>query len=538
MKVKSLLLFLMVLLFACQSDKSKFGPENIPDPKKTGNGYVSDPYHMLSESAVSEANSLISSLDQEGKAQIAVVLQESIGNNDAKDFAHKLFNTWKIGDAATNNGLLIFLVRDAHKLVFETGKGLEGDLPDITCFHIEQDYMIPKIKEDNYDAAFIDGLKSVASLLHTGNYAFDQVTDTLATVDSSLLAADGVAESAVAGDDSLVYAPAQNFAEATPAGDDYTDTYASREPGTGFFIGLIFCFIISYILMYQCFGRRKKIKKKVNSDIPEDMPVNIGDIPNDFLSPGWKGLLLIHVCAWGLLWFLETRFDIRLGFFICLLAYYITWTVFLHFAILIINLRAAAALRGADRHTRWQRLEAAHLHLVFAGFVFPLPFLFLYMRYFKRRQLSLRNTPYECPTCHQLMHKLDEKTEDHYLDKAQVIEEQLQSVDYDVWVCDKDNYQMVLDYTDLHIAIAVCPSCDHKTYQCKKTKTLKRATESSTGRGVKTYLCAACGYSHDYQFIIPKISSSSSSSSGSSSSSSSGSWGGGSSGGGGASSSW
>ncbi len=526
MKYRSLLLAILVLLFSCRQEKHKFSPQDIPDPKQQGGGYVSDPKHMLSDATVSELNGMLSTLDQDGTAQVAVVLQEDIGDNDPKDFAHQLFNTWGIGRKETNNGLLIFLVKDAHKLVFETGKGLEGDLPDILCFHIQQEYMIPKIKADNYDEAFIDGVKAVTSQLKTGNYVYDQPSaDAVPPPDSSLLSESG--------EDSLVYAPQQVLGNPDVSDQEYVD----NSPGAGFVICLFICFIFSIGLMYAWFGRKpKKRKNQTDEDV---MPLSINETANEFLRPGWIGLLIINLTAIATLWTMETAWSMRLGFFKVLLVYYVCWAVFMHIAVLIIRLRAEVALKGADRHTRWQRLNAAHKNLDFAGYLFPLPFLFIYMRLFHMHMLKLRNETYSCPHCNRPMHKLDEKTEDPFLDKAQIIEEKLHSVDYDVWICDNDHYKMVLDYTDLHTVVAECPSCHHKTYQCKKSKTQKRATTSSTGWGLKTYLCAACAFTADYKFIIPKISSSSSSGSSSgSSSSSSSSWGGGSSGGGGASSSW
>ncbi|MBV8254079.1 MAG: TPM domain-containing protein [Chitinophaga sp.] len=524
MKYRSLLLAIFVLLCSCQQEKHKFSPNDIPDPKQQDGGYVSDPKHMLSDATVSELNGMLAGLDKEGTAQVAVVLQEQIGDNEPKEFAHQLFNTWGIGRKETNNGLLIFLVKDAHKLVFETGKGLEGDLPDILCFHIQQEYMIPKIKENNYDEAFINGVKAVASQLKTGNYVYDRPSaDTVPPADNSLLSANA--------EDSAGY-EATPLLERVPVASN--EEYVDNSPGAGFVICLFICFFLSIILMYAWFGRTPK-KRKASTD--EDvMPVSISDTANEFLRPGWIGLVMINLAAVVALWYMESAWSMRMGFFKVLMVYYLCWAIFMHGAVLIIRMRAEIALKGADRHTRWQRLNAAHKNLDFAGYLFPLPFLLLYMRIFHRYMQRLRDESYSCPHCNKPMHKLDEKTEDHFLDQAQIIEEKLHSVDYDVWVCDTDNYQLVLDYTDLHTVISECPTCHHKTYQCKKSKTQKRATTYSAGWGLKTYVCAACAFTADYRFVIPKISESSSSSSGGSSSSSS--WGGGSSGGGGASSSW
>ncbi|MDR6566608.1 TPM domain-containing protein [Chitinophaga ginsengisegetis] len=536
--LRCLLLALLIgFLASCnQSKKQKFSVEDVPDPKKSGGGYVSNPDHLISDATVTELNEKLSTLDNAGKAQVAVVILHSIGDNETRDFAHKLFNYWKIGDKEKNNGLLILMVEDARKLEFETGYGLEADMPDIICFRIQQEYMIPRIKEHNYDAAFTDGVKSVASLFDNGNYAYDMLPDlpgadaSLMATDSETVATDEIPPPVTAGD-AIDVAP-QSFAsteEATSsASNDYTGDFS--------FMAIIFWLFISAAMMHVFFGKKAK-RRKENAD---EEPLAVTAVPNEFLRPRWIGLIIIHAIAFYTIFYLITKRHMDVGFLKVCLIYYLVWLVFMHVAVLLIMLRTAVMLKNDDRHLKWLRLEVLRRDLRIAGYIFPLPYLWLYIMWLKNRLNHLRNDVYDCPQCAQSMHKLDEAEDDTYLEKGQVVEEKLDSVDYDVWRCDTCNTQTVLNYTNMRSALADCPSCKHKTYKCKKTVTKQRATTSSEGWGIKEYVCAFCAYAHDYQFVIPKISESSSSSSSgsSSSSSSSSSWGGGSSGGGGASSSW
>ncbi|UOQ72863.1 TPM domain-containing protein [Hymenobacter cellulosilyticus] len=76
-----------------------------------------------------------------------MVLTRSIGEEVPKTAATTLFNRWKIGDREKNNGLLMLLVDDQHRVEFETGYGLEADVPDVVCFRIQQRYMVPYLRE-------------------------------------------------------------------------------------------------------------------------------------------------------------------------------------------------------------------------------------------------------------------------------------------------------------------------------------------------------------------------------------------------------
>jgi uncharacterized protein len=169
-------------------------------------------------------------------------------------------------------------------------------------------------------------------------------------------------------------------------------------------------------------------------------------------------------------------------------------------------------------------------------FVFPIPFAFLYGSY-KRKMIFFRDHPRECKECGKALIKLDENKDDNYLSKGQVREEQLKSVDYDVWECTGCYNTETLIYPTPGSKYATCPKCNFKTQYKVSSRTIRAATESSAGVGEETRSCKFCNHQAITKYTIAKITRSSSSSS-SGSASSGGSWGGGSSGGGGASSSW
>lgn len=163
--------------------------------------------------------------------------------------------------------------------------------------------------------------------------------------------------------------------------------------------------------------------------------------------------------------------------------------------------------------------------------------------YANRRMRVIENTPVFCNLCQYQMRLLTNKEEKKYLQSSQILEEDLNSVLYDVYYCDncRNNVVYKLNIPGKYTA---CPECKNKTYSAEKSVTLRRATYTSTGLRRVTYKCKYCNYKNQVDVIIPRkedsdsSSGSSSSSSSSGSSSSGGSFGGGSSGGGGSTSSW
>jgi len=136
------------------------------------NNHVSNPDGILSSSTISQINQIAGTIEDSLGIEVAVVAVESIGNNDARMFATDLFKYWGIGKKNKDNGLLIQLVTEPSQrsVVFETGYGIEGVLPDAITYRIQQQYMIPDMKAGDYNAGMIKGISAVKNYLLTSDY--------------------------------------------------------------------------------------------------------------------------------------------------------------------------------------------------------------------------------------------------------------------------------------------------------------------------------------------------------------------------------
>lgn len=201
-----------------------------------------------------------------------------------------------------------------------------------------------------------------------------------------------------------------------------------------------------------------------------------------------------------------------------------------------------------DLHRRYHLLKFFTL-LIFP-ILYPVPFLGLY---FLNRSLmnKWRNTERFSKNTGEYMHKLSESEDDEFLQKGQVKEEVLKSIDYDVWVTEDKSEVLILKYKRWFSKYRKCPKCKHLTFNKDYDRVITAATYSSSGTGQRKYSCKSCNHSKITTYTIPRKQQSSGGSSGgysggssysssSSSSSSSGgsSYGGGSSGGGGSTGGW
>jgi len=114
--------------------------------------YVNDFAHVLNPQTVNDLDDILLQLDQKAHAQVAVVTINSMDGQDIFDYAVKLYQSWGIGNKATNRGALILFAIKDHKYWTSVGYGLEPILPDgkVGGFGREA---VPLLKQSDYEGA-------------------------------------------------------------------------------------------------------------------------------------------------------------------------------------------------------------------------------------------------------------------------------------------------------------------------------------------------------------------------------------------------
>ena len=162
-----LMLFLLVatLSFATGEEK-QYTLQDVPNVRlNDARQYVSDPSHILSDSARDTINAVLARLEESTGIETAVVMLPSIGEEDIFNFAHELFRQWGIGKQKSNNGLLILFVADQRKVRFTVGYGLEGTMTDAMSKRIQMQRMVPRFKAGDWDGGMVDGVRAAAQVL-------------------------------------------------------------------------------------------------------------------------------------------------------------------------------------------------------------------------------------------------------------------------------------------------------------------------------------------------------------------------------------
>ena len=145
-----------------------------PVPPAPVNGYIVDQKGWITPEQATEINQIITALDNEGIAEIAVFTTDDCGS-DVSAFRLLVLNTWGIGHANDNDGLLLAVCwyngnPDLRTMAQEVGPGLQGILPDVLVNKVAKEIMRPHIAIEQHGAGLLAMVRAYNEILRGGDY--------------------------------------------------------------------------------------------------------------------------------------------------------------------------------------------------------------------------------------------------------------------------------------------------------------------------------------------------------------------------------
>lgn len=81
--------------------------------------------------------------------QLAVLLLPSLQGEPIEDFTLRVAEAWKLGRKDRDDGILLLVALNDHKVRIEVGYGLEGDVPDALGGRIIREVIAPAFRQDD-----------------------------------------------------------------------------------------------------------------------------------------------------------------------------------------------------------------------------------------------------------------------------------------------------------------------------------------------------------------------------------------------------
>jgi LPXTG-motif cell wall-anchored protein len=490
-------------------------PEDISPPPR--GQWVVDQTGRLSSRTVQQLNEIAANIDATRAGQLGIAVIESTDGMKPRDFGTRVFNSWGVGHHTSNDGVLILVAVGDRKaeIILGDGTSINSSQTDV----VMRDNLVANMKRANLDEAVLSSSKALAALIGAASnrpHSADNGglgPNSYTTPENDQPQLDEALDAYVRGE--------KRFPELSPR-SWVVDVSGTVNASTRARLDVAASDIYAadsgriFFLLIKSTAGRPTIGEVVAKFVTQAEPLSglaMTVIARDE-STGeariWLPLSRVHT-EWERSQVRKAEQALAIGDF----------TAARDFAQLALTRgipprpMGDVLSQGVDEHSTALSLSGVGA-LGFGGLMF-------------RRWR--RNRPRICTACNVPMQRLNEEADDAHLTDSQRTEEQIKSVDYDVWQCGRCDGVQVLDYSAIFSSYSKCPGCAARTKSSTST-TEVFATEYSGGRVRVDEKCANCNFKNSYTRSTPRIVRSESSSSSSSS------FGGGSSSGGGSSGSW
>jgi uncharacterized protein len=126
--------------------------------------YVTDNANALSENTRASLENELHAYESATGHQIVVWIGQTTGDVPLETWTGETADHWKIGRRGKDDGAVLFIFMQDHKVRIEVGYGLEGALTDADSFRIITQVIRPQMRANDVDGAVSDG---VAAILKT-----------------------------------------------------------------------------------------------------------------------------------------------------------------------------------------------------------------------------------------------------------------------------------------------------------------------------------------------------------------------------------
>jgi uncharacterized protein len=84
---------------------------------------------------------------------------------DIAQYAIRVFDQWKLGRQNIDDGVLLVVAKDDHRVRIEVARGLEGAIPDAAASRIIREYITPKFRAGDFDGGIEDAVGALTKLI-------------------------------------------------------------------------------------------------------------------------------------------------------------------------------------------------------------------------------------------------------------------------------------------------------------------------------------------------------------------------------------
>jgi len=126
---------------------------------------VNDLADILSPEMEARLERFLVDYDDSTSTQIAVVTVRTTEGDDINMFAAKIGETWGVGQAGKENGIVLCVAVDDRKVAIQTGYGIEEYLRAGLAKRIIDERIVPAFRNNDYPGGIVAGVNGIVEVL-------------------------------------------------------------------------------------------------------------------------------------------------------------------------------------------------------------------------------------------------------------------------------------------------------------------------------------------------------------------------------------
>lgn len=126
---------------------------------------IVDNANLISDGVEQNINNQLQELSNSTGIQLAVLTIPTLEDEVLESYSMKVAETWKLGSAEKDTGVLLLIALEERSIRIEVGYGLEGVLTDTKCGLIIRNVIAPEFRNGNYQAGIVNAVNNMVGLV-------------------------------------------------------------------------------------------------------------------------------------------------------------------------------------------------------------------------------------------------------------------------------------------------------------------------------------------------------------------------------------
>ena len=106
-------------------------------------------------------NQQLATLEQDKGSQLVVLMVPTTQPETIEQYGIRVAEAWKLGRKGIDDGAILLVAKDDHRVRIEVGYGLEGAIPDAIAKRVIEEIVLPQFRQNNFAGGVVAGVDAL-----------------------------------------------------------------------------------------------------------------------------------------------------------------------------------------------------------------------------------------------------------------------------------------------------------------------------------------------------------------------------------------